>query len=112
MGSRMQAMSLSPASTDARLEEALIFALHNDPEVAIRLKALSVLEQYPHGPETQGALLTTLRTDPAVQMRLMALELLADRQAGPEMLRLAIESGELESNSAVLQHATELIREF
>lgn len=112
MGSKMKAMELAPENLDPKLKEALVFALHNDPVVAVRLEALSVLTRYPYDNGVQEALLQTLRKDEAVQMRLLALEHLAGRRVNPETIRQTIKEGELESDVAVLQHAVELTSDY
>ena len=105
LGSRIKAMELAPGTMDPKLKEALIFALHRDPDLTIRIEALSVLGRYPYDPGVRDAMLTTLRLDHSVQMRLLALERLADRQVKLETLQQAIGESGVGSNRAVMQHA-------
>ena len=48
LGSRLQAMEVTPAISDGRLKDALIFTMLNDQNAAVRLNALSVLARYPY----------------------------------------------------------------
>jgi len=109
VGTRLKAMSLAQGIVDGRLREVVIFALHRDPSLAVRLKALEVLMQSPYDPHVEEALLTTLRGDGAVQMRLQALECLTARQVDPTTLRQTIGAVGLESDEAVMLRAAELI---
>ncbi len=108
VGTRLKAMGLTGQITDARLKETVIFALHHDPDLAIRLKAFEVLSQYPYDITVQDALLTTLKQDESVQVRFQALDYLAARHVSPETLRRTIGEGSLESNPAVMQRALQL----
>ena len=111
VGSKMKAMAMAmaPEIMDPKIREALIFTMHNDPNLAVRMEAMSVLSKSPYDSVLQKAFLTTLRGDDEVQMRLQALEYLAEKQVNMNTLRRAIELPQLESDTAVLQYATELI---
>jgi hypothetical protein len=109
MGSRMKAMALAPEIMDPNLKEALIYTMHSDPDLAVRMEAMSVLSKSPYDAATQKAFLTTLREDQEVQMRLQALEYLAGKKVNINTIRKAIEEPQMESDTAVLQYATELI---
>jgi hypothetical protein len=110
-GSRMKAMAMAmaPEIMDPKIKEALIFTMHNDPNLAVRMEAMSVLGKSPYDSAIQKAFLTTLRGDQEVQMRLQALEYLAEKQVNMNTIRRTIEVPLLESDTAVLQYATELI---
>ena len=109
LGTRLKAMELAPELQDARLREALVLALHNDPEPAVRLKALALLGRDPNIARGQEALFQTLRNDRSIQLRLAALEALAAQQVDPLRVRQAIQSMDLTGNRAVLQHAVQLL---
>lgn len=111
VGSKMKAMAMAmaPEIMDPKIREALIFTMHNDPNLAVRMEAMSVLSRSPYDSVLQKAFLTTLRGDDEVQMRLQALEYLAEKKVNMNTLRRAIELPQLESDTAVLQYATELI---
>ncbi len=110
LGARLKAMGLAEEIRDARLQEAVRFALARDPNPSVRLKALEVLMRCPFDSSIQDALLATLRQDPSVQMRLEALEYLARQQNGPEILRRSIEDGVPSSDPAIVQRAVALTR--
>jgi hypothetical protein len=111
VGSKMKAMAMAmaPEIMDPKIKEALIFTMHNDPNLAVRMEAMSVLSKSPYDSDIQKAFLTTLRGDEEVQMRLQALEYLAEKKVNMNTLRRAIELPQLESDTAVLQYAAELI---
>ncbi len=112
LGTRLRAVALSPELDDTRLRDALIHAMHDDPDLAVRLKALEVLSGNPDDEPVRTALLTTLRDDEAVQMRLLALESLVGRQVDPALIRQAIDAVDQDSDAAVLQHAVLLQEEL
>lgn len=109
LGSRITAMELTGEILDPRLKEALIFTLHNDPDLAVRTEAMAVLGRYPYDTDIQDALLTTLREDSEVQMRLLALEYLSGKQVNMETIRRAIRERKMDSDPAVLQYASDLV---
>jgi hypothetical protein len=112
MGAKMKAMSLTSEIPDPQLQDAMIFTLHNDPTLAVRLEALAIIARYPYDNHTQDALLTTLRRDESVQMRLLALEYLVNRKVDPELLQQTIKSARLESDTAVMQRAVTLTADY
>jgi len=105
----MKAMEVATTTMDPKLEEALVYTMHNDPDLSVRLEALSRLTRFPYNDGVQQALMTTLRQDQSVQMRLLALERLAEKQVQMETLQQVIGEANLESNPAVMQHAIKLI---
>jgi hypothetical protein len=108
LGTRLKAMDLTEQVADARLKEAVIFALRHDPNLTVRLKALEVLSQCPFDFDVQNALLETLKGDASVQMRFAALETLAGRSVSADVLLRTIDEGGLESDPAVMQRAFEI----
>jgi len=109
VGSKMKAMAMAPEIMDPKLKEALIFTMHNDPHLAVRMEAMSVLSKSPYDSTIQKAFMTTLREDQEVQMRLQALEYVAENRVNMNTIRRTIEEPQLDSDTAVLQYATELI---
>lgn len=101
-GTRLKAISYAGEGMEPKIKEALIFAMERDENLAVRLKALSILKGAPPDEEIEAALLQTLREDPAVQMRLEALDCLADRQVDPELLRRVVEEQPSEDDPALL----------
>lgn len=71
---------LVPGAGSADVREALVFALENDRNAGVRLKAMDGLKTYAHDPAVQGALAQVLLRDANAGMRTQAIDLLA---AGP-----------------------------
>ncbi len=92
LGARLEAIELVGSTVDPRVEAALIEALHGDPEVAVRLRALEGLERQASSPAVRDAFLAVIEGDASVQMRLRAIDALsrepddASRQALEELL--------------------------
>jgi hypothetical protein len=101
-------MELAQELQDARLREALMVVMHNDPEPVVRLEALRQIRRDPDTARVQEALLRTLRDDRSVQLRLAALEALVMQQADPQRVRQAIEAVDPVGDRAVLQCAVQL----
>ncbi len=112
MGTRLKAMDLTERIPGEKLEEAIIFALHHDPDLAVRIKAFEILSQYPFDLDTRNAFLATLRSDESVQMRFAALDFLARRSVNSETLQRTIDEGGLESDPAVMQRAFEIAQQM
>ena len=108
LGTRLQAMELTPEILDPALQEALVFTMHHDPALAVRLEAMAVLSRHPFDARVREALLATLREDEAVQMRLLALETLAGQEVDPSQLERVIREAGQESDPAVLMYAATL----
>ncbi|MBN2431341.1 MAG: hypothetical protein JXQ27_07690 [Acidobacteria bacterium] len=108
MGHRLEAMDMTDVAADARIRQAVIYTLHHDPELAVRLKALEVVARGGPGPDVQAALLGTLRQDTSVQMRLRALEHLAAMETDGQAIREAIFSAGQASDPALWVRAREL----
>lgn len=105
LGTRLKAMQLAPELQDERLREALVFALHNDPDPTVRLEALSLLIRDYDDTLVMDAVLQTLHADASVQVRLAALEALAARRVDARRIRQTIQTIEGVGNRAVLQQA-------
>jgi hypothetical protein len=112
MGTQMKAMELTSRIGDPKLKEAIVFTLHNDPNLAVRIEAINVLASYPYDDTVRDALLKTLREDKEVQMRLLALEHLAGKHVNLDTLEKNIKEAHMESDPAVLQHAIELTKDM
>jgi len=108
MGHRLEAMEMTDVAADARVRQAVIYTLHHDPELAVRLKALEVIARGGPGPDVRAALLGTLRQDTSVQMRLRALEHLAAMETDGQAIREAIFSAGQASDPALWVRAQEL----
>lgn len=99
MGSRLQAMEVTPGIRDDHLKDALIVTMLDDPDATVRLSALDVIARYPYDPEIEMALLRTLAEDQDVQMRLTAMEELVRHEVGAETIRDAV--GETDPNGTM-----------
>ena len=107
LGMRLRAMELAPEMQDVRLREALVFALHNDPEPAVRLEALSLLMRDREDVLVQDAILQSLRADVSVQVRLAALEALAAQRVDPQRILQTIQTVDGVGERAILQQAAQ-----
>ena len=90
-GSRLKAITYASDVMDPKVRDSVIFAMHQDKNLAVRLKALSILAGQPVGPTVETAVTKTLLEDESVQMRLQALDYLATHSSNPESIRQAIE---------------------
>lgn len=102
MGARLQAIGLTEEIIDPKLRDAVIFVLHHDPSVAIRLEAIVALAEYPFDTTLQEALLMTLTRDVSVQIRMQALDLLRSHDVSPETIRDAMDRAGLDRDDPVL----------
>ena len=87
---------------DPKVRDSVIFALHHDENLAVRLKALSLLAGQPADAVVESAVTTTLLEDESVQMRLEALDYLATHTSNPESIRQAIEQTDDAVNAALM----------
>jgi hypothetical protein len=100
-GSRLKAIELAAGTMSPKVRDALVFALHHDDNLAVRLKALSILREQPGAdPVIETAVLATLRHDESVQMRLEALDFLATLRLDPEAIRRVIDIEETDDPAA------------
>lgn len=106
LGSRFEAIALSPEIPDDSLKEALILTLREDPSLAVRVNTLATLARYPLDASIQDALVRTLRSDPEVQMRLLALAQLTSRRVDLEQLRSTVNEPEFDRSLVLLQQMT------
>jgi HEAT repeat protein len=111
VGERLKAMSFAASWLEPKLEKAVLFALRNDENVAVRLAALTVLVGRLDDEEVRSALMAALRDDPSVQVRLAALESLTSHRVDPRLIREAIRVRPGSGNEALLVRLTELERE-
>jgi hypothetical protein len=101
-GSRLKAVSFASDIAEPKVTEALIFAMLGDDNLAVRLKALSILSAQPAHPDVDAAVLATLRDDESVQMRMEALDYLAARSFDRDLLRRTIQEQESASDPALM----------
>ena len=111
VGERLKAMSFAASGLEPKLQKAVLFALRNDENVAVRLAALTVLVGRLDEEEVRSALMAALRDDPSVQVRLAALESLTSHRVDPRLIREAIRVRPGSGNEALMVRLTELERE-
>jgi hypothetical protein len=91
LGARLKAVKL--AGSNPRLHRALATAALHDPDVSVRLRALTrLVEQSPAAAETQETLLAVLESEESVAMRLLAVDSLNEDHLGPDLLETLDES--------------------
>ena len=101
-GTRLKAISFAARTMEPKVRQALIFAMRNDDNLAVRQKALQILGAQPAHPEVDAAVLATLRDDESVRMRMEALDFLAARSVDHELLRRTILERESSSDEALM----------
>jgi hypothetical protein len=106
-GARLRAMSFAGDSLDPKVEEALIFTLHRDESLAVRIKALAVLADHLDEPEIESAVLVTLREDESVQMRMLALDYLAAHSIDRNVIRETIRENQEPGDEALMLRLAE-----
>jgi len=109
-GSRLKAISYAAELMDPKVKQALIFAMRRDGNLAVRLKAMSILSDQPADLEVESAVLAALRGDESVQMRLEALDYLASRSFDHDLLRRTVEEAETSDDAALLVRLAEYER--
>lgn len=106
-GARLKAISFAAGSMDRKVKEALVFTLHRDDSLAVRLQALTVLADHLDDGEIESAVLKTLREDESVQMRLLALDYLAAHSIDRDVIRDTIRDNERPGDEALMVRLAE-----
>lgn len=101
-GSRLKAISYASDVMEPKVRDSVIFAMHHDENLAVRLKALSILAGQPPAASVESAVTKTLLEDESVQMRLQALDYLATHTSNPDSLRQVIEQSDDAVNAALM----------
>jgi hypothetical protein len=109
-GARLKAMTYAANAMEPKVQEALIFAMRRDDNLAVRLKALEILSDHVGKPRVETAVLATLRDDASVQMRLLALEYLAAHRVDRERIRAVIEEEKRPGDEALMVRLAEYQR--
>jgi hypothetical protein len=86
LGSRLKAISFAGTASNAKVQEALIFAMVNDPDLPVRLRSLEILCKGPMSERVEEGLFQVLQHDDSMQMRLLAVEFLAQRDPSHQRL--------------------------
>jgi hypothetical protein len=106
-GARLKAMSYAAGAIEPKVREALVFAMRHDENLAVRMKALTILSDQTVEPDVEAAILATLRDDESVQMRLLALDYLAAQRIDGARIRETIESSRRPGDEALMVRLTE-----
>jgi hypothetical protein len=112
IGGQLQAISHAGELPDTRVREALIKAMLDDSNLAVRLEAQSKLVRHGNHPEVRDALLSVLQDEENVQMRLVAIDHLTRHRIDPALLERAVEAGEPEGRNALYVRARSYITQF
>jgi hypothetical protein len=76
VGNRLKSITYSQEIIDPKIKEALLFAMLNDRNIAVRMKALESLGGYQADAQIRDAFLTALEKEQVVQMRILAIDYL------------------------------------
>lgn len=87
LGTRLKTLTFAQEIMDPKIKEALIFALKDDPDLAVRMRAMSSLMVYPDDQQIQDAFLQVLKEEESVNMRLMAIDYLAQTDVNAQALQ-------------------------
>lgn len=90
IGSRLEAIDYAGDVRDRAVVKALQIAMLNDPNAAVRLKALTALAPHKNEPAVQASLIEVLKTADSVPMRLQAIDYLVDGRVDKEAIRGAL----------------------
>jgi hypothetical protein len=106
-GARLNAVSFASDVPETKVVQALLFAMRNDDNLAVRMRAMEILSAQPGDAEVEAAVLATLREDESVQMRMQALDYLAARSIDNELLRRTIQEQESPTDQALMVRLAE-----
>ncbi|MFC1849400.1 zf-HC2 domain-containing protein [candidate division CSSED10-310 bacterium] len=85
LSNRLQTIGFTEKILDPEIKKALVFTLHNDVHVAVRLKALTSLVNYQRDFHIQDALLKTLRNDPSTYIRMLVIDYLTGQVSNQDL---------------------------
>lgn len=106
-GARLKAMSYAAGAMEPKVKQALIFALHRDESLAVRLQALTTLSDELSDPEVEAAVLVTLREDESVQVRLLAIDYLAAHRVDRDRIRELLQENPRPGHEALMVRLAE-----
>ena len=102
VGSELKAISYTRGMVDPKMKEVLILSLHNRPNLAIRMKVMSELNDYKNDEQIKEAFLRVLHEEESVKMRLLAIDYLINAQVDPDTLEQALIESKVTMSPAVM----------
>jgi hypothetical protein len=87
LGTRLRTLTFAQEIMDPKIKEALIFTMREDPDLAVRMRAMSSLVVYPDDQQIQEVFLQVLKEEESVNMRLMAIDYLAQTDVNTQTLQ-------------------------
>lgn len=101
-GQRLNYISFSERIIDPKIKEALLFALENDTELPVRLRAMNALLSYARDEQIEEAFLKILRQEESMQMRLLAIDYLTQNNIDAHILERELGVATTQNNTAIL----------
>ena len=108
-GARLNTISYTEKLIDPKLKETLVYVLLNDPELAVRLKALNILTKYSNDSQLQDAFLNVLKNEESVQMRLSVLDYLTAHKVDTSLILNELSNATTQINQPVLLKARKYV---
>jgi len=111
-GAKLTTIAYAEELMDPKLKETLLYVLLNDPDLAVRLKALNILTNYANDDRIQDTFLSVLKNEESVQMRLTVLDYLTANKTESDLIIRELSTAKTKINQAVLIKAQEYIDNF
>jgi hypothetical protein len=111
-GTRLKAIQLMKNSTDPKLKQSLIFALQNEPSPAVRMEAVSRLQQFPIDDEIVQAMHKVIKKENSVKMRSDALDILIKSGTPPDSINRIMESLDAQKSRSIMLRANKLTKKI
>jgi hypothetical protein len=109
-GAKLSTIAYAEELIDPKLKETLLFVVQNDPDLAVRLKALKILTKYANDDQIQDAFLLLLKNEESVQMRLIALDYLTSNKIDTSLIVKELNKATTRNNRPVLIEAQKYIK--
>ena len=108
-GAKLSTIAYAEELMDPKLEETLLFVVQNDPDLAVRLKALSILTKYANDDQIQDTFLSVLKNEESIQMRLIVLDYLTAHKIDTRLIVKELNTATTRINQPVLVKAQNYI---
>jgi hypothetical protein len=108
-GAKLFTISYAEELIDPKLKVTLLYVLQNDPDLAVRLKALNILTKYANDIQIQDVFLSILKNEESIQMRLMVLDYLTANKIDTSLIVKELSKAKTKINQPVLVKAQEYI---